>query len=85
MLELISTEELAKQMRYSSANNAFRDWLVKLRITPVPGRKGFYDPALVRHRLDEAQGLAFIQKSEQAIEEPMTDFMAQRRARRGEG
>lgn len=84
MLELISTEELAQQMRYTSANSAFRNWLIQLRITPVPGRRGYYDPVLVRRRLDEAQGLASHNEDRQAPP-PVEDLIVQRRARRGEG
>lgn len=58
MLDLIRAEDLAHKMGYSSANGAFRAWCAELRISPVPGRRGLYDPSLVRHRLDEAQGLA---------------------------
>lgn len=83
MLELISTEELAKQMRYSGANSAFREWLVSLRITPVPGRKGYYDPMVVRRRLDEAQGLLPQAIAEQCQDRQPVDLLAQRRARCG--
>ncbi|WP_146159717.1 hypothetical protein [Rhodovulum imhoffii] len=79
-IRLIKTEELAALMGYSSANSAFREWLVSLRITPVPGRRGYYDPLLVRRRLDEAQGLATV---EQSREGQPVDLVAQRRARRG--
>ena len=57
LLQLITTDELAKTLGYSGANSAFREWCVSLRITPVPGRRGYYDPKLVRRRLDEAQNL----------------------------
>ena len=57
LLQLITTEELAKTLGYASANSAFREWCVSLRITPVPGRRGYFDPKLVRRRLDEAQNL----------------------------
>jgi hypothetical protein len=57
MITILSTEELSRLLGYSGANTAFRDWLVQMRITPVPGRRGVYDIALVRRRLDEAQGL----------------------------
>lgn len=57
MIELIHMEDLAHKMGYASANSAFREWCRTMRITPVPGRRGFFDPTLVRRRLDEAQGL----------------------------
>jgi len=46
-----------------------------MRIAPVPGRRGYFDPALVRRRLDEAQGL-----SETTNGAPR-DLVAARRAR----
>lgn len=54
MIELVTGEELAQSLGYSGVNNAFQDWCSQMRITPVPGRRGFYDPKLVRARLDEA-------------------------------
>ena len=57
MIELMHIEELARRLGYAGANSAFRDWCASLKITPVPGRRGYYDPHLVRRRLDEAQGL----------------------------
>lgn len=85
MLELISTNDLARKMGYSSANTAFREWLVSLRITPVPGRKGYYDPMLVRRRLDEAQGLVGDADEHNQVSARPVDLIAQRRARRGTG
>lgn len=54
---LIHCDDLARDVGYASANSAFREWCARMRITPMPGRRGFYDAALVRRRLDEAQGL----------------------------
>jgi len=52
-----------------------------MRITPVPGRRGFYDAALVRRRLDEAQGLL---RAEPQVKGPNTmTLIESRRARRG--
>jgi hypothetical protein len=79
MIELVTGEELAQSLGYSGVNNAFRDWCSQMRITPVPGRRGFYDPKLVRARLDEAQGLV-----RQDMTSPTKEsFVAIRRARRG--
>ena len=75
-IELVSSEELAGRLGYSGPNAAFRDWCVSLRITPVPGRRGFFDPALVRRRLDEAQGLT------PAMDGADGSLVAARRARR---
>ena len=81
-IRLIRSEELAAQMGYEGVNNAFRDWCAKLGITPVPGRRGIYDPVLVRRRLDEAQGL--IGGNASSTPATMT-AVEKRRARRGEG
>jgi len=51
-----------------------------MRIHPVPGRRGVYDPAIVRRRLDEAQGLL---QGEGAASAMGAGLVAQRRARRG--
>lgn len=56
-IRLISATDLASAFGYSSANDAFRAWCHAMMITPVPGRRGWYDPRLVRRRLDQAQGL----------------------------
>ncbi len=80
-IDLMTGEALARRVGYGGATNAFRDWCAKLRITPVPGRRGYYDPVLVRKRLDEAQGLASDVTSEPGSMTPIEI----RRARRGEG
>ena len=80
MPELVSAEDLARQMLFSGVNGAFRDWCALMRIHPVPGRRGVYDPALVRRRLDEAQGLL---QGEGAASGVGAGLVAQRRARRG--
>lgn len=54
---LMTGEELAEVMRYSGVTSTFRQSLKMLGITPVPGRKDIYDPHLVRHRLNVAQGM----------------------------
>jgi hypothetical protein len=54
---LISAAELAKLWGYAGPNDAFRVFCSKLSISHVPGRPGWFDPSLVRHRMDEAQGL----------------------------
>lgn len=80
-IQLITSDKLAESLGYSGPNHAFRTWCTQMRITPVPGRRGVYDPVLVRRRLDEAQGLAL-----NAIEDDAQGgLVAQRRARRGQG
>ncbi len=81
VIDLMTGEALARRVGYGGVTNAFRDWCAKLRITPVPGRRGYYDPVLVRKRLDEAQGLASDAASESGSMTPLEI----RRARRGEG
>lgn len=77
----IRAAELAQLWGYADAGTAFRESCRKLNITPVPGRPGWYDPRLIRRRLDEAQGLATVPLV--ATDRPMTDLEA-RRARRGQ-
>ena len=81
VIRLVPTDTLAKQMGYASANSAFREWCASLRITPVPGRRGWYDMKLVRRRLDEAQGL----NDADITRASPKDSIDQRRARRGVG
>lgn len=81
MINLIPAEELAARLGYSGVTSRFHDWCASLRITPVPGRRGYYDPALVRRRLDEAQGLVTPPSGEA---EGRRSLVAARRARRGE-
>lgn len=57
-IKLLTADELATTVGFESNCPAFRHWCNSLNITPVPGRRNAYDPALVRRRLDEAQGLA---------------------------
>ncbi len=56
-LTLITGEELAPLHGYSSVTSQCRAWWRSLGIKPLPGRKGVYDPKLVRERLDRAGGL----------------------------
>lgn len=78
-IQLISAADLATAFGYSSVNDAFRAWCHAMGITPLPGRRGWYDPRLVRRRLDQAQGLhASMQESDQQV-----SLVMQRRARNG--
>lgn len=81
-IRLISIEQLALELGYSGANSSCRDWLATLRITPVPGRRGWYDPLLVRRRLDEAQGLSRHASEAGSADAPFS-LTEQRRLRRG--
>lgn len=83
VIRLVPTEMLAKQMGYANANSAFREWCASLRITPVPGRRGWYDMKLVRRRLDEAQGLNDAKQTQGSSE--TGGLVAKRKARRGTG
>jgi len=80
MITLISQADLAQFWGYKSVTNAFRHSCRTLRIEPVPGRRGWYDPALVRRRMDEAQGMATV-PTVATTEREMTP-REQRRARR---
>jgi hypothetical protein len=79
---LIHVEDLACELGYDGPTNAFRAWCASLRITPVPGRKGWYDRKLVRRRLDEAQGLMIEPLPGHAASQSLS-LVEQRRARRG--
>lgn len=57
MIALVRAEELAAAWGYSGVNAAFRGFCAKLGIQHVPGRPGWYDPCLVRHRLNAVQGM----------------------------
>jgi hypothetical protein len=82
LIGLVSRDELARALGYSGAHEAFRTWCAAMRITPVPGRVGWYDPRLVRRRLDEAQGLLGEPPAPEAGERALS-LVEQRRARRG--
>lgn len=82
-IRLIPLEELARDLGYSGPNSSCRDWLAMMRITPVPGRRGWYDPLLVRKRLDEAQGLSSLRSEPASAEAPVLSLTEQRRMRRG--
>jgi len=79
LISLIHRDELAQLLGYPAANNGFREFCIRNRITSVPGRRGWYDPQLVRRRLDEAQGL---QGAREAASEALSN-VERRRARRG--
>ena len=79
MLDLTPSEELATRMGYSAPTNQFRTWLKTMNTTPVPGRRGYYDPSLVRRRLDAAPDLLT------ATAEASDSLVAKRRARRAQG
>ncbi len=78
-LTMISSHTLAAQMGYTGPTAQFRAWLKEMDITPIPGRRGVYDPKLVRARLDAAQRLR-----EPALSAPAekTSLVASRKARR---
>lgn len=77
---MVSSAELAVALGYSGPTNAFREFCAKMRILPLPGRPGWYDPRLVRRRLDEAQGLF-----DRPIGAPPLSLVEERKARRGQG
>lgn len=84
VIRLVSTEDLAINMGYAGANSAFREWCASLRISPVPGRRGWYDMKLVRRRLDEAQGLNDVMQMQNAST-GANSLVEMRKARRGTG
>lgn len=66
---LVHSDELAKLFGYAGPNDAFRTFCRGIGILHVPGRPGYFDPILVRQRLNEAQGLI----SNGAPKQPMTE------------
>jgi hypothetical protein len=75
----VSGDELARAYGYAGATDAFRSWCRTLRISHVPGRPGYFDPKLVRLRLDAAQGMLAVSASFV----PANDPLEARRARNG--
>jgi hypothetical protein len=79
-IQLISTQQLAEHLGYQSVSASFYDFCRHLRIAPVPGRRGWYDPKLVRSRLDQAQGM---ERAEEGISVGSATLVDRRRARLG--
>lgn len=82
---LISANDLSELWGYAGPNNAFREFCSKLSISHVPGRPGWFDPRLVRHRMNEAQGLhsAVVAATTSNSATAPLSLVEQRRARRG--
>lgn len=79
-IQLIATPELASLFGYSEPSASFYGFCRRTGISPVPGRRGWYDPKLVRARLDAVQGLTEMVRD--AVSKP--SLVAQRRARRAQ-
>ena len=79
-IELIPTPQLALMFGYSEPSTSFYDFCRRTGISPVPGRRGWYDPKLVRVRLDAAQGIS--EAGREVAAQP--SLVAQRRARRAQ-
>jgi hypothetical protein len=79
-IQLIPTPELAELFGYNEPSASFYDFCRRTGIAPVPGRRGWYDPKLVRTRLDAVQGMTEIMRD--AVSKP--SLVAQRRARRAQ-
>lgn len=56
-IRLMTSQELAVELRFSGVNSAFRKFCNDADIRPVPGRRDCYDPIAVRVKLDRMQGL----------------------------
>jgi hypothetical protein len=81
-LMLMTEVELIAVMQFEGSKNAFRAWCRKIGIKSVSGRRGVFDPKLVRHCLDAAQGIS--QSIAANAEHPPLSLVEQRRARRGQ-
>lgn len=76
-IQLVSTHELAASLGYQGPSNAFYDFCRRMEILPV--RRGWYDPKLVRTRLDAVQGIE--SPSGMGSADVPASLVAQRRAR----
>ena len=77
-ISLVSSDDLAAALGFASPNDAFRGFCRTLGITPVRRNPNFFDPKLVRFRLDQAQGLPAVV----AVGANEGDLVEARRARR---
>lgn len=72
----VPERDLAEAFGFKRVCWQFKEFLAYHGIEPVPGRPGYYDPKVVRKRLDEAQ--PELNKSEAPI-----SLTEERRKRRG--
>jgi hypothetical protein len=79
-IQLIPTPELALLFGYNGPSASFYDFCRRTGIVPVPGRRGWYDPKLIRTRLDAVQGISATEREA----EPQLSLVAQRRVRRAQ-
>lgn len=80
MIELVSAKDLAGKLGFAGPGDAFRNFCRELGIQPLRRNPSFYDPKLVRLRMDEAQGLAI----RTVVSPEVEDLVAARRARRAQ-
>jgi hypothetical protein len=79
-IQLIPTPQLALMFGYSEPSTSFYDFCRRTGIAPVPGRRGWYDPKLIRARLDAVQGISAVER--EAATQP--SLVSQRRTRRAQ-
>lgn len=77
-IQLVSSDDLASALGFAAPNDAFRGFCRTLGITPIRRNPNYFDPKLVRVRLDEAQGLQTVPDHSNGE----NDLVAARRARR---
>lgn len=77
-IRLVSSEDLANALGFAAPNDSFRSFCRAHCITPIRRNPNFFDPKLVRVRLDVAQGLEIANE----VKAEEFDLVAQRRARR---
>jgi hypothetical protein len=78
LLQLVSARDLAEALGFAAPNDAFRGFCRNIGITPVRRNPNFYDPKLVRVRLDQAQGMVSTDPKPES-----SSLVEQRRARLG--
>lgn len=77
-IRLVSADELAAELGYKGPNDAFRGFCRNIGIMPVRRNPNFYDPKMVRVRLDQAQGMVSTDPKPES-----SSLVEQRRARLG--
>jgi len=79
-IQLIPTPKLALLFGYNEPSASFYDFCRRTGIAPVPCRRGWYDPKLIRTRLDAVQGISATEREA----ESQLSLVAQRRVRRAQ-
>ena len=64
---ILSKDQAAQYCGYRGGHGGFDSYIIhKLKVTPLPGRKGYYDRAAIDAALDDISGLESDQKLSEA-------------------